>query len=99
MANKDAINNEEGSFDEDVYSEEGLEEETDSDAIRPAEEGVMEGFEGKSEVKCAECDKILVDQDDVVEQEIDGKIHRFCSDICAEKFAAGKKIKKGKLKK
>lgn len=98
MTDKDIINDEEGSFEEDVYSEEGLEEETESDAIRPAEEGVMEGYEGESEVKCAECNKVLVDQDDVVEQEIDGKIHRFCSDICAEKFAAGKKMKKGKLK-
>jgi endogenous inhibitor of DNA gyrase (YacG/DUF329 family) len=99
MTDKDIINDEEGDFDEDVYSEEGLEEETDSDAIRPVEEGVMGGYEDKEDVKCAGCNKILADQDDVVEEKIKGKIRRFCSNRCAERFAAEKRMKKGKLKK
>lgn len=95
---KDDFEEEEGTFEEDVYSEEGREEEVDSDAIRPAEEGFVEGYEGQEEVKCPECNEVLVDQD-VVEEEINGKIHRFCSNRCAERFAAGKRLKKGKLKK
>lgn len=96
---KDDFEEEEGEFEEDVYSEEGREEEVDSDALRPAEEGFIEGYEGQEEVKCAECNKVLVDEEDVVEQEIDKKIHKFCSNRCAERFAAGKKVKKGKLEK
>lgn len=91
---KDDFEEEEGELDADVYSEEGREEKVDSDAIRPAEEGVMEGFEGQEDVKCAYCNKVLGDEDEVVEEEFDNKVRRFCSNRCAEGFASGKKKKK-----
>ena len=69
----------------DVYSEEGREDLVDSDEISPAEEGFMEGADGDGQgAKCRKCGKPLADA--VVEREIEGEIHRFCSEKCATKF-------------
>jgi YHS domain-containing protein len=84
---------------DDIYTEEGLEEEVDDDEIRPEEEGLMEGYEGKENIKCAECGKMLSDdEDEVYEEEINDKTYRFCSNFCAEKFVKeiNNKIIRGK---
>ncbi|MBD3309703.1 hypothetical protein GF351_00635 [Candidatus Woesearchaeota archaeon] len=77
---------EEGEKEEDVYSEEGREKLVEDDEIEPAEEGFMEGAEEKGEMaKCENCGKIL-DTDDkssIVERELDGEKHWFCSEKCA----------------
>lgn len=76
---------------EDVYTEEGLEEEVEDDEIRDSEEGFIEGYEGNEDVNCANCGKVLGDEEDVVEEEFDNKIRRFCSNRCAENFEKKKK--------
>lgn len=81
---------EEGEFEEDVYTEEGQEELVENDEITDIEEGIMEGYEeGEHEAKCAQCKKILIDED-FIEEEIDGKHLRFCSEECATKFEKSK---------
>ena len=75
--------------DEDIYSEKGREDLVDDDEISPEEEGFMEGAEdGGKGAKCRRCGKVL--GDDLVEKEIDGDIHRFCSDKCAGKYSKEK---------
>ena len=78
-----------GIAEEDVYSEEGREEMTENDELSPAEEGFMEGAEGRGQLaKCDECGKILgQDKEDIVEREFDGELFFFCSERCAEEFA------------
>ena len=75
--------------DEDVYTEPGMEELEESDAISPLEEGFMEGetSEGEQTV-CGNCNKVLGEDNNIVERELKGTIHRFCSLTCAEHFTA-----------
>ena len=83
---------EEGTFEEDVYTEEGREELLEEDEIDEIEEGLAEGFEhGDRKVKCQECGKLLVD-DKFVEQNYDDDTYRFCSDTCAEQYSKKRKI-------
>ena len=68
-----------------VYSNQAREELTDSDEINELEEGFMKGYEEEtSAAECADCHRILTDE--VVEEEFDGEVHRFCSEDCATKF-------------
>ena len=63
------------------------------------EEGFVQGYEeGEHEAKCAECKVVLVDQD-IIEEELDGHLYRFCSEECANAFETGKKRKQSRLKK
>ena len=71
---------------EDVYTSEGRKEELDSDAIDVSEEGIMEGYESKDEVECANCHQVLVDDENVVELKIGDKDFKFCCNECAEEF-------------
>lgn len=90
---------EEGEHEGDIYDEEGREKLEEADEITEVEEGFVEGFEGgERQAKCAECGVILVDED-FVEEELDGKHYRFCSEECASAFETGKKRKQGKLSK
>jgi len=76
---------------EDIYDEEVREDLEDSDEISEVEEGFVEGYEeGEHEAKCAECKKVLVDED-FIEEEIDGENYRFCSDECVKAFETKKK--------
>lgn len=75
-----------GDADEDVYREEARGELVEDDEISPEEEGFMEGYEhGEQMSKCARCDRVLTD--DFIEEKINGKVHRFCSESCAERFS------------
>lgn len=77
---------EEGSVDEDVYTEEGLEELEENDEIDEVEEGFCEGYKGKDDsAECAYCHQILVDED-FVEIEIEGIKHRFCCQDCCDEY-------------
>ena len=74
------------SEEEDIYGEKGREELEESEEISPEEEGFMEGYEGVDNiVKCSMCGKVL--SEDFIEEEISGKVHRFCSAGCADKYA------------
>ncbi len=87
---------EEGTHEGDIYDEEGREELEESDEITEVEEGFVEGYEeGEHEAKCAECKKVLVDED-FIEEELDGKNYRFCSEECAIAFETNKKVKRGR---
>ena len=72
--------------DEDIYAEEGMEDAIDSDEIDEVEQGFMKGYKERDMAKCSQCGRVLDDEDDIVEMEIDGKLKRFCSDRCADKF-------------
>jgi len=73
----------------DVYSEEGREDQVDSDGMSPAEEGFMEGAEGDGQgAKCRKCGKVLMN--DFIEKKVEDEICRFCSDECVEKYSEGK---------
>ena len=70
---------------EDIYNKENLEDLEENDEISEAEEGFMQGYEGDEEgEKCSTCGEVL--KDDVVEREIEGTIHRFCCEHCADNF-------------
>lgn len=84
---------EEGTTEEDVYTEKGREELMENDEISDTEEGFVQGFEEEEKVvECANCKKILVTED-FVEEAIDGDIVRFCSDECAEEYNVSRKKK------
>ncbi len=77
---------EHGDKDEDIYTEEGQEKLVEDDEITMIEEGFMQGYEeGEHLAKCAECKKVLVDED-FIEEELEGRSFRFCSEKCATKF-------------
>ena len=87
---------EEGTHEGDIYDEEGREELEDADEITELEEGFIEGYEeGEHLAKCAECGKVSIDEN-FLEEELDGKHYRFCSEECAAGFEVGKKIKRGR---
>jgi len=74
-----------GMVEDEIYDDRPLEEAEESDEIDEVEEGFMKGYEEEgSMAECANCKKILTDE--VVEQELDGELRRFCSEECAEKF-------------
>jgi len=77
----------EGDVEKNLYSEAGREDLVeDDDESTDVDEGFMKGYdEGAKMAKCPVCDSLL--EDDLVEREINGEIHRFCCDEHAEKFA------------
>nr|MBT4247806.1 hypothetical protein [Candidatus Woesearchaeota archaeon] len=78
---------EHGDKDEDVYSKEGREKLEEDGEIEPWEEGFMQGAAQAGQLgKDALTGESLMDVEDVVETEIDGKIYRFVSQENAEKF-------------
>ena len=83
---------EHGEKDEDVYSEEGREKLVEDGEISPEEEGFMEGAAQAGQLgKDALTGEPLMDVEDVVETEIDGKVYRFVSEENARKFRDRKK--------
>ncbi|MBI2548448.1 hypothetical protein HYW21_03790 [Candidatus Woesearchaeota archaeon] len=73
--------------DEDIYTEEGIEELEEDDELSPQEAGFMEGAKGKGNLgDCAACGKPLGDREErVYERKWHGTLYRFCSKKCAEK--------------
>tara|TARA_Y100000310_G_C20674099_1_gene811931 strand:+ start:2156 stop:2494 length:339 start_codon:yes stop_codon:yes gene_type:complete len=83
---------EHGEKDEDVYSEEGREKLVEDGEISPEEEGFMEGAAQAGQLgKDALTGEPLMDVEDVVETEIDGKVYRFVSEENAQKFREKKR--------
>lgn len=71
---------------EDVYTDEGKEEDLEQDAITDVEEGVIEGYEeGEHTVRCPNCGKEIVDEN-FVEREVEGEFYRFCCEECADEY-------------
>ncbi|PIN87467.1 hypothetical protein COV12_03680 [Candidatus Woesearchaeota archaeon CG10_big_fil_rev_8_21_14_0_10_32_24] len=78
---------EHGDKDEDIYSDEGRDKLEDDDEIEPWEEGFMEGASQAGQLgKDALTGESLMDVEDVVETEINGKMYRFVSEENAVKF-------------
>ena len=78
---------EHGEKNEDVYTEEGREKLVEDGEISPEEEGFMEGAAQAGQLgKDALTGEPLMDVEDVVETEIDGKVYRFVSEENAQKF-------------
>jgi hypothetical protein len=68
----------------DVYG--GAEELEEADEINEVEEGFMKGYEdGIDETTCSNCNKV-VSGIDFIEENIDGKIYKFCSRECGDRF-------------
>ena len=67
-----------------IYEEEAREEAEEDDEIDELEEGFMQGYDNDNLTDCANCKKIL--DGDVIEEELDGNLYRFCSEHCAEEF-------------
>ena len=76
----------ENGHDESVYSEEARGELLEDDEITSEEEGFMQGYENPDVAKCAFCHKPLIDPESVVERVINGQVHYFCSEECAEEY-------------
>jgi len=78
---------EHGEEDEDIYTKEGREKLGEDDEIDPEEEGFMEGASQAGQLgKDALTGEPLMDVEDVVEAEIDGRTYRFVSEENARKF-------------
>ncbi len=78
---------EHGEKNEDVYSEEGREKLVEDGEISPEEEGFMEGANASGQLgKDALTGEPLMDVEDVVEAEIDGRLYRFVNAENAQKF-------------
>ena len=77
--------------DEGIYSTVGREELMDEeDEITDVDEGFMMGYEeGEKIAECQNCGALLVNEN-VVEEEFDGEIYRFCSSKCASEYEAKK---------
>lgn len=91
---------EHGDEDEDIYTEEGRKKLEEDDELAPWEEGVMEGASGLGQLgKDALTGKPLMDSDEVIEMELDGKLYRFGSTKNAEKFREKMTKQKSKGKK
>ncbi len=82
-----------GEKDEDIYDKKGRDLQEEDDEIEPWEEGFMEGAHDAGQLgKDALTGEPLMGVEDVVEQEIDGKVYRFVNRENALKFK--KKMKK-----
>lgn len=91
---REELHEEEEVFDDTgtIYSDESREDMVDEDEIDSLEEGFMQGYdEGEASAKCALCKKVLTQ--DFVEEEINGKIYRFCSEEHADLFIKKQKEK------
>ena len=88
---EDKKSSEEFPEDEDIYTDEGRQELLEEgDEITDVEEGFMQGYEkGEKLTTCSECRKPL--ERDVIEEDFDGELFRFCSARCASYFEKKKK--------
>ena len=78
---------EHGEEDEDIYTKEGREKLEEDSELSPEEEGFMEGATAAGQLgKDALTGEPLMDIEDVVETEIDGKTYRFVNAENARKF-------------
>ena len=78
---------EKGKKDESVYGPTGREKLVEDDEMEPFEQGFMEGATKAGQLgKDALTGESLMDIENVVEAEIDGKVYRFVSKENAEKF-------------
>ena len=75
-----------GDKEEDIYSDEGREELlNEEDEISDVEEGFMKGYEeGSKMAECCNCGKVL--KKDIVEEEFNDEVYRFCSEDCADLY-------------
>lgn len=67
-----------------IYKNEARENSEEDDEIDELEEGFMQGYENDHLAECANCKKVL--EADIIEEEINGEIYRFCSEKCAEEY-------------
>ena len=68
----------------DVYDK--TDELEEADEIDEVEAGFMKGYgDNVDENSCSNCKKII-EGTDFIEEEIEGKMYRFCSRECADKF-------------
>jgi len=87
-----------GEEDEDIYTQEGQEEEVEEDEIEPWEEGFMQGASGAGQLgKDALTGKPLVGRN-VIEAKIGGKLYRFMTEENAQRFKQKMMKEKKKLK-
>ena len=78
--------------DEEVYEKQGREQLVEDDEISPEEEGFMEGAtDAGQQGKDALTGEPLMDVENVVEAELDGKVYRFVSEENARKFREQRK--------
>ncbi|MAF99423.1 MAG: hypothetical protein CMH61_02315 [Nanoarchaeota archaeon] len=78
---------EHGDIEEDVYTAEGREQLEEDDEISNVEQGFMEGASGAGQLGVdALTGEPLMDIEDVVETQIDGKKYRFVNQENARKF-------------
>lgn len=83
---------EQGTFDADVYTEEGREKLVEEGVIDDVEEGFTEGYEhGEHQVTCQNCKQILTDEN-FVEEEFNNVKYRFCNDTCVEQYHKKHKV-------
>lgn len=81
-----------GEREEDPYTEEGRGSAIDDDSLTDVDEGFMKGYEEDSLMtKCVNCGAIL--EEDIIEEEFDGDVYRFCSEDCATEFERKRKKK------
>jgi len=74
-----------GEHDENLYEKEGREDLVENAEIEPREEAFMQGYEeGEKVAICQNCGKTL--DDDIVEEEFDNQVYRFCSSTCASAY-------------
>ncbi len=87
-----------GEIDEDLYTEEGREQQVEEDEVEPWEAGFTEGASEEGQLaKDALTGKPLVDVE-VVEAEIGGRVYRFASQENARKFREKREKEKKKKK-
>ncbi len=86
-----------GDADEDLDTQEGREKQVEDDEVEPWEAGFAEGASDEGiHGKDALTGQPLMDVENVIETEIDGKNYRFVNEKNAEKFL--ERVKKGKAK-
>jgi len=76
---------------ENLYTEEGAEEQLEDDEITAAEAGFMEGYDRPKLVECKSCAN-KVDFEKVIERKVNGETLWFCSLKCAEHYEKRKAL-------
>ena len=72
--------------DESIYEDKGRENLLDSDAIDAEEAGFMQGYEEEDLAICNFCKKPLTSTEDIVENIVNNKTNKFCSEVCLKEF-------------
>ncbi|MDD5331676.1 MAG: hypothetical protein PHE43_02545 [Candidatus Nanoarchaeia archaeon] len=85
MKNKKVTHEDDDFEGDNIYSEDDREELVEEDELEDFEDGFMQGYnEGERAAKCALC-KLVLGRGHI-EEEINGKVYRFCSEEHAEIF-------------